>query len=172
MRLQHILAILILLAVSLLCGCNSDKHPKLARLSVEQLTATPEKYRGQVLTISGCYFRSPERSVLQTCEKPDFDQRIWLERERWVEPMLSLNLPKELRHEESPDEKRSRAAWEKLPDCQDSPVHVVVTGRFDTIGLSIHPTKAEGFGHLGMFNHRLILLDVSEAKIPTVCAVP
>jgi len=116
------------------------------------------------VTLQGTYRSGFERSSLLLCAG-GHTAELWLEDAysvfalsklnerqppsgRWDIPILNFNY----------NEGKNAAAWGKLRsegDCSE----VTLVGQFET-----KAPKTGGFGHLGAYEHELILLDVLSAK--------
>ena len=148
-------------------------------LPLEQVVAHPESFAHRLVTVRGCFIHGFERDTLQPCGDERHDYLVWVEPANLtskmgdnVPPEL---LPKELESEHKSDvlpfpydEAKSTLAWKKLTKIGSNPVPVTLVGMFDTVA----PKKANpspfdwghGFGHLGQYEHRLIVVDVVETK--------
>ena len=65
------------------------------------------------------------------------------------------------------DAERIRAAWNKLrPENSPNPyrAEVVVVGQFETIRPRDPETLKDGFGHMNMYPHEVVLTDVIESR--------
>lgn len=185
-----IIAIAVLLTSLVLLACNQKERqpetPVSTVVTIEQLVRQPVNYSHRLITVKGCYIRSDERSTVQPCTSNRHDEMVWVESADELYALADTRnqlpngvVPKELQNVSVPmpefvfryDEKKSRAAWAKLEQAGVyplKPIEVVVTGQFDTVA----PKKANtdpydvghGFGHLGQYEHRLILLAVLDAK--------
>jgi hypothetical protein len=173
-------ALFVLLALGA-SGCHQNRQTEASPpvLPLEQVVAHPESYARRLVALRGCYIHEFERSTLQPCDNERHDNLVWVEPVKFtfktgnnVPPEL---LPKELQSDKESDvfpfpydEARSKSAWKELTKISSNPVPVTVVGLFETVA----PNKANpspvdwghGFGHLGQYEHRLIVVDVVETK--------
>jgi hypothetical protein len=162
-------------------GCRqthqSESRPVV--LPLKQIVSSPVKYSHQLITVKGCYVSSFERSTLQPCGSEKHDEMVWVESAGALFSQANQKafphqyVPEKLRSAPIPprefvfryDERKNSTAWAKLQRLEfNTPTEVMLTGQFDTVA----PNKANtdpydfghGFGHLGQYEHRLILIDV------------
>jgi len=126
---------------------------------VEQISANPQAFAHRIVTIQGQYFSGFEISLLHTCGN-GHNLDLWMEDASVVAVLARLNDWGGPTLRFKFDEQRNAAAWRKLrsqeggdarPWCSD----VTVVGQFET-----NTPKKGGFGHLGAYEHELILLNV------------
>ena len=123
--------LLVILMVLSLAACSAPTE-----LTVEQLMSSPEKYNGDVVTVSGYYFHGWENILL--CEGLKYsglaEGHMGPDGETmWVEGGLPLELYENLyvQSDMGPEERYGK---------------IRVKGKFETGG---------GFGHLGAFNSQI-----------------
>lgn len=166
-------------------GCHQKRQTEASPpvLPIEQVTKNPQQYAHQLLAVQGCYVRSFERSTLQPCSNAKHDDIVWVDSAEAEFAFWNTRqnfprqyVPKELQSEPvSPDyfvfkfdEKKSKRAWDRLESVGSEPISVIFYGQFDTVA----PKKAntdpydfgQGFGHLGQYEHRLILVEVLDVQ--------
>lgn len=178
--MKKAITITVLLFALVAVGCQRVQHSELKSqvVGIEQVVANPQAYAHKLVTIHGCFIASFERVALLPCEHADADHSIWVEDAEMLHAMEETRLPSipqaipdELRTQPKAtfifqyNEAAIRAAWKKLlPANAPNPyrAEVTVVGQFETVGQRPDMSK-EGFGHLNMYPHELILLDVRES---------
>ncbi len=170
-----------LLVVAVAVGCKQERYPvrQVTAIPVEQLVENAPQFAHQIVTVSGCYVRGFERSTLQPCASQKRDEIIWVESAEYlyesakISTQSSAPVPKALRFPPKAefvfqyDAAKCRAAWEKL-HSDSSRLEVTLVGQFDSIvgrKVNTNPNDLmQGFGHLGAFDHRLILIETLKSK--------
>ena len=173
--MKQLIAHLILVLIVAVAGSSCRRSTAPDVLPIEQVVAKPQYYDHKLLTIHGCYVTGFERSTLQPCQAARQNQAVSVE-----DAAAPLTRPSEVVTERSTpperpllfeyNETRSSAAWDKLnrelvtgpKNLPEHRLEVTMVGQFDTLP-SPNP-KSYGFGHLSQCSHRLLLLDVLEAK--------
>ena len=173
--------VLLLVAVAgVACRSTSPRDAQSQAIPIEQVVADPQSYAHQLVTIRGCFVSSFERVALLPCRNANIDQSIWVEDAEMLHAMQDTRLPAippaipdELRTAPkttfvfSYDVARTRAAWNKLrPEDSPNPyrAEVVVVGQFETIRPRNPEALKDGFGHMNMYPHELVLTDVIESR--------
>ncbi|HWR35877.1 MAG TPA: hypothetical protein VN622_08430 [Clostridia bacterium] len=176
--MKNVIAIFVFLFAVAASGCHrashSESQPQV--VDIEQVVARPQSYAHKVVTVHACFVSSFERVALLPCQGADLDYSIWVEDAEMLHAMQETSLPAmpqavpdELRTAPKAgfvfryDEAKIRAAWNKLrPENSPNPyrAEVVVVGQFETVEPRRPEVLKNGFGHMNMYAHELILVDV------------
>lgn len=174
--------LLLALAVSIsACYRTSPSVAPSPAIPVEQLLANPQAYAHQLVTLSGCYFSAFESSVLQPCQDASSNDVIWVENAALIHSIeqvqpsgIGLPEPQQLQRLSKPilvfkyDDATNRAAWNKLIPEALPPIYrseVTVSGQFETMAPQVPGPMRGGFGHLNVFTHELILVEVLSSRV-------
>ena len=166
--------LLALVTAAVSCNRSVPSPAPSSALSVEQILDNPRAYAHRLVTIRGCYISGFERSTLQACKSADLGNVIWVEDAATIHSLEQLQPsgitppnPLELRPSTASlfvfqyEESRNRKAWENLISESSRPAEpVTLVGQFETIAPQSPGPMRSGFGHVGVFTHELILVDV------------
>ena len=174
----------LVLLIALSAGCrkaHQSQHSS-AVLPISVVVADAINYSHRLITVRGCYVEGYERTTLQPCTSKRHEDLVWLDSGEILASdfrsfIPETLVPKELKHPPSTppefvfkyDEMKTRAVWAKLNRIAPEGGEVTVTGQFDTVPLERWNSQSHygfgiGFGHLGQYQHRLILVDVLDPE--------
>jgi hypothetical protein len=144
---------LLVCAVALIS--NSCRRPAPV-LSVDALLATAESHNRTVVTVRGCVTTGPESMVLQSCDVPDWPNRIWVDDIRSIED-LERAVPSMKKERATQGETLTGAEYESYKRLMGqqwpNPTPVTLQGEFQW-------SSDPKFGHLNGYKARLILYRV------------
>jgi hypothetical protein len=162
------------------CHRTSPSSASSSEATVEQVLANPQAYAHRLVTIRGCYVSSFERSTIEPCQNGRLQGAIWLEDAALIHSFEQLQppgirVPQPLGLQTSPksvlvfqyDAAKNRAAWKRLMPEAIPAIYrseTTLVGQFETIAPQEPGPIRSGFGHLGVFTHELILVDVLRSK--------
>ena len=176
----HVLVLLIALTA---VGCRKANQPQRSSvaLPIAEVLAGTKSYSHRLITVSGCYVEAYERTTIQPCDSKRHEDVVWLDNAESL-PMYNRNftpdelVPKALQAPPTTppefvfryDKSKIRTAWAILTRIAPNGGEVVVTGQFDTVAHEKMKDESRGFGpgfgHLGQYQHRLILVDVLDSE--------
>jgi hypothetical protein len=140
-------------------------------------------YSHRMITVRGCYVEAYERTTVQPCDSKKHEDVMWLDNAEILATDVKGFVPEQLVPKElqappnaSPsefifnyDQLKTRAAWAKLYRIAPHGGEIVVTGQFDTVAPEKMNSESRGFGpgfgHLGQYQHRLLLVDVLDPEV-------
>lgn len=116
-----------------------------------------------MVKVRGCHWGGFEASVFLTCNPKNQGRKIWVESATFYKQIgmfpknnrLFPERDKNLKLLFEYDEGSDKRVWEELKASMAS--EVVLVGQFET-------SRDIGFGHLGAYDHELILVNVLESK--------
>lgn len=150
----------------ILLGCTGPRPEQRVQgagpkvFAVETVLERAPDFNRKVVTLSGCFRRSFELQVIQSCSGSEANKvadMVWVDDGDLVAAREGLpNARKELWHVRPTLPSEQRALYQSLLRNQWSrPIRVVVSGEFQT---SPQPT----FGHMNSYVHRLVLFQVHQ----------